>query len=84
MSLPKHIRAPSRLIDYTRSFPQKKRNKAFKTCANFWTKNFTHELLYAWMNFSNFGETPYNAFIRINIHRVFNDLDIDPTPPRDV
>ncbi len=77
----KHFKSPPRHVKRQRSSPQVKRNRAFKTCANYWSKNFTPEFLMEWLNFSDFAETPYNAFMRINIHRVYNDLPIYPTPP---
>lgn len=76
-----HIRAPSKVVKYTRSPAQQKRMKAFQTCSNWWSKNRTSDIFFAWTSFANDYETPYNAFLRLNIVRVFNDLPIAPTPP---
>lgn len=54
---------------------------SFKACANWWTENKTAEIFFAWLSFSNGYETPYNAFLRVNIVRLFNDLPIAPFPP---
>lgn len=75
------IRAPGRIVKYNRSPTQQKRMNAFKSCSNWWTENRTSDIFFAWLKFSYEYETPYNAFMRVNTIRVFNDLPITPTPP---
>lgn len=63
-----------------RSPVQIQRQKAFQLCIIHW-KTLSREQRYKWLPCSNANETHFNAYMRLNLTRVFNDLRPLATPP---
>lgn len=77
----KSIAGPMRRIRRQRTAKQLKRNRAFRTCCTWWKKNYTIELAEQWLLYAPHNLTSFNAFLSVNIMRIYNDLPITPTPP---
>lgn len=86
-----HINANARYIQRS-STSIIKRRKAYRTCVNYWNSETTETTRQQWQNYAKnhpgqnkIGEqitwTAYNAFMWLNIYRIFNDLEISPKPP---
>ena len=76
-----NVKRPQRHIKRQRSQSQVKRNKSFRSCCTFWRLTMTNPQRNSWTSFAENSETNYNAFLRLNIIRSFNDLPILATPP---
>lgn len=66
-----------------RSARQLKRQNAFLRCKNLWMNSISVQDKNRWKYIANFPETAYNAFLRINLMRCFNDLEPYGSPPLD-
>jgi len=86
-----HVNAHGRHIK-RRSTSTTKRRLAYRTCVNYWNKSTTGNTRSQWNEYANnhprtnkvgekFTMTAYNAFMRINLYRVFNEVSILPVPP---
>jgi len=75
------IRGQQRRVNRARSSSQIKRARSFKICCNFWSKMQRPQDRERWKLFAIGNETGFNAFLRINIIRVFNGLPCTAYPP---
>ena len=80
----KSLRGPPRLVRYARSASQTKRNRAYRECCTWWTKNATDSLRAQWLSYGPGNLTAFNAFLSVNVVRVYNDLPVQGTPPGEV
>ncbi len=67
------LKQHQRHVKRTPSAKQIKRRNAFKSCANIWQR-LTTEKKNTWKAFAIDEETDYQAFMRCNIMRVYNDV----------
>lgn len=74
-----HIRQRQSHIKKQRSSKQIRWNNAFTACVNVWNV-LTAEKKSTWHKMRERNETNYNAFLRINLYRYFNGLDIISHP----
>lgn len=89
-----HIQSTPRTVDSEGSPAQKKRRRAWRKCLNYIRKNTTVEFAGRWQIYANQhpkvnkkGEritlTWWQMFMRINVVRVYNDLEPLQFPPND-
>jgi len=87
-----HVAAMPRKINRQPVVSQRNRRKAFRQCINYINKNTTAQLGDQWEVYAqqhpitNKVSCRYvmswrQAFIQINIARLYNNLDIEPVPP---
>lgn len=77
------IRHQSKPVRKTPSTSQLKRRNSFRVCCRFWRKSLTKSQKASWISCTLKGQTAYNTFLRINVVRVFNDLQPLVSPPGD-
>jgi len=88
-----HTQSTQRRIKRQPSAEQKKRRRAWITCQSWIQKNLTAAIMMKWSNYANLhpknnklGETIrltwWQAFLSINLIRVYNGLEVLPEPPQ--
>jgi len=77
------IRGPQRHVKRALSAIQRNRRNAFRKCCRSWRVNADSHARDAWQSFATEPETAFNAFMRINLVRVFDDLEPLTQPPTD-
>jgi len=87
-----HVQAQPREIKRPSAAKQRKRRRAWKKCLNWIRRNMTTRGMALWQQYANQhphknkkGEwialTWWQMFIKINVIRLVNDLEILPEPP---
>ncbi len=87
-----HIQGYPRIIDRHPSPSQLKRRNAWRTCYGYWKKHATWEFVARWQQYANnhtitnrkgetYALTHYQMFMKINVTRVYNDVEITEYPP---
>ena len=80
----KIIRGPQRRIRRTRTPEQQKRQRSYRTCCTYWNVSTTDATRELWNRYGTDRQTAFNAFLSINLVRVYNDLPVLALPPDEV
>lgn len=77
------ISGPQRHVKRAPSAIQRKRRNAYRTCCHHWNVGTHEEDRNTWQLYAVGSETAFNAYLRINLVRVFNGLLVLRRAPTD-